>query len=158
MNREFSSGGVVFKKEKTRVLWLIRRTSASKLFPETYWMLPKGWLDDDGIDIPGPLASGKVKAKEEDLEKTAIREVEEEGGVNAKIIKKIGTSTFFYTHPNRGKIMKFVTFFLMEWISDSPKGFDFETSEVAWLSYENALKKLSFDREKEVLIKARSLL
>jgi 8-oxo-dGTP pyrophosphatase MutT (NUDIX family) len=121
-------------------------------------MLPKGWLDDIGPDIPGPMASGKIKAKEEALQKTAIREVLEEGGVNAKIIVKIGTSTFFYNHPTRGKIMKFVTFYLMEWISDSPKGFDFETSEIAWMPFKEALKTLSFDRERAVLTDAYELL
>lgn len=158
MMREFSSGGVVYKKDKNQIYWLIRRTSASEMFPETYWMLPKGWLDDDGVDVPGPMASGKVKATEDVLKDTAIREVKEEGGVNAKVVNKIGTSTFFYTHPVRGKIMKFVTFFLMEWVEDSPDGFDFETSEIAWLSYKEALEKLSFDREKEVLKKAAKLL
>lgn len=148
----------MFKKDKDVVLWLVRRTSASEMFPKTYWMLPKGWLDDSGPDIPGPMASGKIKADKDVLEKTAVREVKEEGGVNAKIIAKIPTTTFFYTHPVRGKIMKFVTFFLMEWTSDSPDGFDFETSEIAWLPYNEALDRLSFDREKEVLKEAAKLL
>lgn len=157
MLREFSAGGTVYKKINNNVYWLIRKTSVSEMFPDAYWMLPKGWIDDLGPDIPGPIASGKKKAKDEDLRTAALREVGEEGGVNAKIIAKIETSTFFYTHPIRGKIMKFVTFFLMEWINDNPNGFDFETSEVAWLPFNDAYKKLSFDREKEVLLKANNL-
>jgi len=163
MGREFSSGGVVFKKikgerQRPEVLWLIRRTSASDLFPETYWMLPKGWLDDSGKNIPGPMASGKIKASEESLQETAIREVAEETGVRAKIIEKVGTIKFFYTHPERGRILKFVTYYLMEWAGDLPEGFDFETSEVAWLTFEEALKSLSYSREKEVLKKAKDRL
>lgn len=158
MNREFSSGGVVFKKIDKEYFWLVRRTSASKMFPETYWMLPKGWLDDAGEGVPGPMASGKVKADEKTLESTAIREVEEETGVEAKIIKKIETTMYVYKHPENGKTLKFVTFYLMKWIKDLPGGFDGETSEIAWLPYDEAYKKLSFGREKEVLAKARQLL
>lgn len=153
VSREFSSGGVVFRGDE----WLIAASMPSKLFPNVVWRLPKGWLDDSG-ENPGPMASGKIKATEEVLEKSALREVAEEGGVEAKIVKKIGTQNFFYTHPVRGKILKFVTFYLMEWVRDLPEGFDGETSEIAWLPYEEAYKKLSFGREREILRKAKDLL
>ncbi|QQG41868.1 MAG: NUDIX domain-containing protein [Candidatus Woesebacteria bacterium] len=162
IGREFSSGGVVYKKlkiknEKLKILWLVAATMPSKMFPDVFWRLPKGWLDDESDGIPGPMASGVKKADEKTLRETALREVREEGGVEAKIIDKIGTSTFFYTHPVRGKIMKFVTFYLMEYLRDLPEGFDGETSEVAWLSYDEAYKLLSFTREKEILKKAEEL-
>jgi len=158
MNREFSSGGVVFKKVDGRPLWLIRRTMASKLFPKTYWMLPKGWIDDAGDGIPGPIASGKIKADEENLRTTAVREVAEETGVNAKIIDKIGTVKYVYMHPQRGKTLKFVTYYLMEWQSDLPEGFDGETSEIKWVGPEAAQKLLSYGREKSVFGMAEKLL
>lgn len=151
--REFSSGGVVFKGDR----WLVRSTMPSLLFPEKYWTLPKGWLDDESDGIPGRMASGIKKADENTLRETALREVREEGGVEAKIIDKIGTSTFFYTHPIRGKIMKFVTFYLMEYLHDLPEGYGNETSEVLWLPFDEAHKKLSFTREREILKKAKEL-
>ncbi|KKQ92208.1 MAG: Hydrolase, NUDIX family [Microgenomates group bacterium GW2011_GWC1_39_7b] len=160
--REFSSGGVVYEKFKIpdsrfEFRWLVRSTTPSTLFPEKYWTLPKGWLDDESEGIPGPMASGIKKADEKTLRETALREVREEGGVEAKIVGKIGTSTFFYTHPARGKIMKFVTFYLMEYLRNLPEGFDGETSEVAWLAYDEAYKRLSFTKEKEILKKAKDL-
>ena len=158
LTREFSSGGVVFKKTKPETFWLIRKTSASKLFPVSHWMLPKGWLDDEGKDVPGPMASGKIQATKKVLEETATREVREEAGVEAKIIEKIGTVKFPYNHPARGRILKFVTFYLMEWKKDNPEGFDFETSEIAWLPFNKAYKTLSFSSEKSVLKKAEELL
>lgn len=158
MNREFSSGGVVFRKTKDEVLWLVRRTASSKLFPDTYWMLPKGWLDDAGEGVPGPMAKGLIKADEKTLESTAIREVAEETGANAEIVEKIETVKYVYTHPKRGKTLKFVTFYLMQWKSNLPEGFDGETSEIAWLPFKEALKTLSFSREKEVLSGAYKLL
>ena len=158
MHREFSSGGIVFKKNTSGVLWLIRKTSASKLYPKEYWMLPKGRIDDAKGDLPGPMASGKVKADEDSLQNAALREVGEEAGVKATIIKKIGTSMFSFTDPVVGKVLKFVTFYLMEFAQDLPGGYGWETSEVAWLPFEAAKKQLSFGGEKDILVKAGELL
>ncbi len=156
--REFSSGGVVYKNEGEKVLWLIGKSTPSKRFPETYWRLPKGWMDDrDGGDNPGPISSGEVKATDNDLKTGALREVKEEVGVEAKIISKLPTSQYF-TNSSRGRVMKFVTYFLMEWVRDIPEGFDFETSETAWLPYKEAIEKLHSPNEKEVLKKAEEFL
>ena len=157
-SREFSSGGIVFKKEKDKTLWLVRKTAASELYPKQYWMLPKGRIDDADGDQPGPMAKGQIKADPVSLEKAAIREVGEEGGVEARIVKKIATSMYSFKDPNRGKILKFVTFFLMEYVKDLPEGFDWETEEIAWLPFEEAKKQLSFSAEKEMLVKANELL
>lgn len=139
VKREFSSGGVVFRKVKGELLWLIRKTAASDLIPQQHWMLAKGWLE------PG-----------EKSEETALREVKEETGIEAKIIKKIGTERYFYRHPQEGLILKFVTYFLMEYVRNLPEGFDEETAEIAWLPYPEAYRQLSF--EKQVLKKADEIL
>lgn len=152
--REFSSGGVVFKGDK----WLVRGSNPSKLFPKVFWGLPKGWIDNDSPDEPGPIASGRTKADEVSLQSAALREVAEEGGIEAKIIKKIGSEKYFFKHPIRGPILKFVTFYLMEYVRDLPEGHDSETSEVLWLSYDEAYKKISASGEKQMLRKARELL
>ncbi len=157
VSRQFSSGGVVYKKEKGKTLWLITQSAPSELFPDLVWRLPKGWIDNASYNIPGPMASGKVKADEESLQKAALREVAEEGGVVAKIIAKIGTSTYFLNLP-QGRVMKFVTFYLMAWQADLPEGHDEETSEIRWLEFKEARKRLSFSSEKEVLDKALQLL
>ena len=137
ITREFSSGGVVYKKDK----WLITRSAPSEIYPKSVWRLPKGWIDEG-----------------ETTEETALREVGEEGGVEAKIIKKIETVKYFFTTSDKGKVLKFVTFYLMEWKKDLPQGFDGETSEIAWLPYKEAYQKLSFKGEKVVLEKAKDLL
>lgn len=136
VTREFSAGGAVYKKSE--MLWLIRSTMPSPEFPKSYWMLPKGWIDEG-----------------EKLEETAIREVKEEGGVEAKIIKKLQTVKYFFKHPSKGNILKFVTFFLMEYVKDLSEGHDNETQEVLWLPYNEAYKKLSFGQEKQILKKAK---
>jgi 8-oxo-dGTP pyrophosphatase MutT (NUDIX family) len=158
ITREFSSGGIVFKKNDGKVLWLVRKTAPSLLYPKTYWMLPKGRVDDTPDDKPGPMARGEVRADEKSLQSAAIREVEEETGVEANIIKKIGTIKYSFTDPVRGKIFKFVTYYLMEWNRDLPQGFDSETSEVAWQPFDKAYKILSFSNEKEALKEGEELL
>lgn len=157
-SREFSSGGVVFKGDGKNVLWLVTASMPSTLYPDVAWRLPKGWIDNKTPDVPGPIAGGKVKADEESLQKAALREVREEGGVAASIIKKIGTEKYFFNAPDKGKILKFVTFYLMKWVKDLPEGHDKETSEVDWLNFEDAYKKLSYSGEKEMLKKAKDLL
>jgi 8-oxo-dGTP pyrophosphatase MutT (NUDIX family) len=156
--REFSSGGVVFKKTSDQILWFVRKTMASDRYPKSYWMLSKGRLDDTVDGQPGPMTLGKIRATEDVLQKTAVRETKEEGGIMASIIKKIGTVKYSYINPDKIKILKFVTFYLMEYVRDLPEGFDNETSEIAWLTFDEAKKKLSFGGEKEMLVKAQELL
>ncbi|MGD0523482.1 MAG: NUDIX domain-containing protein [Candidatus Microgenomates bacterium] len=155
--RQFSSGGAVYKKEQDKILWLVTQSAPSDVFPNPIWRFPKGWIDNASHEIPGPMASGRVKADEESLQKAALREVSEEGGVAAKIINKIGTSVYFLNLPE-GKVMKFVTFYLMQWQADLPEGYDEETSEVKWLEFNEARKLLSFSHEKQILDKAFQLL
>ena len=155
--REFSAGGAVFKKENGSMLWLVAKNTPSELFPNEIWRLQKGWIDDrDGGKNPGPISSGEVKATEEDLQTGALREVREEGGVIAKIIKKIATSKYFM-NSTRGPVMKFVTFYLMEYVSQAPEGYGFETSEVLWLKLPEAIQKVTHANEKEILKKAEKL-
>lgn len=135
--REFSSGGVVYKKDK----WLVTRSAPSEIYPKSVWRLPKGWVD-----------------KDESAEEAALREVKEEGGVEAKVIKKIETVKYFFTTPNKDKVLKFVTFYLMEWIRDLPEGFGEETSEIAWLPFDQAVKRLTYSGEKQILKEAKELL
>lgn len=134
--REFSAGGVVYRGNK----WLVRATNPSNLFPKLNWTLPKGWIDEG-----------------ETPEQAAVREVGEEGGVEAKIVKKVETIRYFFRHPERGNILKFVTFYLMEYVSDLPDGFGEETSEVLWLNFEDACKKLSYSGERQILKKAKEI-
>ena len=155
--REFAAGGVVFKRDNGKILWLVTRGTPGPTFPDNIWRLPKGWLDDEDEKTPGPLAKGKRKATQKEIEGAALREVKEEGGVEAKIILKLGTEKYFINVKGK-KILKFVTLFLMEWVRDLPEGFGWETQEVAWLKFKDGEKKLSYKREKDILAKASTRL
>jgi 8-oxo-dGTP pyrophosphatase MutT (NUDIX family) len=157
MKREFSAGGVVFKKEKGKLLWLVRRASGGENYRGNLgWTLPKGWIDDrDEGKKPGLKASGEERATQEDLQSAALREVEEEGGIRAKIISKLDTVRVYFTDQSNEKVMKFITYFLMEFEEDLPGGFGWETAEVKWCEYEEVVEMLAYKSEKELVKKAK---
>lgn len=126
--REFSAGGIVFN-DKGQVL--LTQHSQNK-----HWSFPKGLID------PGQTS-----------EEAAVREVKEEGGVEAEIVDKVGYSKYVYTL-NGEKIFKVVTYFLMKYKSGDPKDHDWEVEEVGWYEVEDALKQLTFSQDKELLKKA----
>lgn len=145
----------MFRKIDDETRWLITRSAPGDRIPKSVWRLPKGWIDDEDGGV-GPVARGERRATEEELQAAALRETKEEGGVEAEIIKKIGTEKYIF--PLGGeKIMKFVTFYLMRWIRDVPDGHDNETQEVGWFEYDKALDLLAYRGEKEMLKKAKEL-
>ncbi|OGF99459.1 hypothetical protein A2Y99_00330 [Candidatus Gottesmanbacteria bacterium RBG_13_37_7] len=143
MTREFSAGGVVFKKpdcaggqttnnkkqKKEEVLWLVAQHSQHK-----GWVFPKGLIGDH--------------KKGETSEETAVREVEEETGVKGKIILKLEKpATYFYTWKGE-KMFKTVYYFLMEYIGGDVKNHDFEMSAVEWLETKEVKKRLTYKSDK----------
>lgn len=146
MKREFSAGGLVFKRLKTQdskfnILWLVRRPKPNEGYRGNLgWSFPKGWIDEG-----------------EKAEQAAVREVREEGGVEAKIIKKLSTVKIFFTDQNGEKVMKFITYFVMEWMRDLPEGPGWETEEVKWADLADGLELLAFGSEKKLLKEAAAV-
>jgi 8-oxo-dGTP pyrophosphatase MutT (NUDIX family) len=138
MTRQFCAGGVVYKKIGKQILFLIRRSSP----PYDEWNLPKGWLDDADEGIPGPKTTGEVRASVADMEEAALREVREEGGVEAKIISRLGYEKYVFTDEQKQRHFKIVTFFLMEYLRDIPAGFGYETAEIKWVDLPDSLMLL----------------
>lgn len=134
--REFSSGGVVYKRENGKILWLIAKHSGYHK-----WGLPKGLVE-----------------KGEELEATAKREVEEETGIKTKVIAKIPEPEKYVYTLNGVRIFKMVSYFLMEYVTGDIKNHDFEMEEVGWFEFDEAKEKLNFHGAKIVLEKARQLL
>lgn len=125
MKREFSAGGIVFNN-KGQVL--LTKHSQNK-----HWGFPKGLID------PGQTS-----------QEAALREVKEEGGVEAEIVGKVGYSKYVYTFEGE-KIFKVVTYFLMKYKSGNPKDHDWEVEEAGWFTPDEALKQLTFSQDKDLL-------
>lgn len=128
MRREFSAGGIVFNSQGQVLL--------TKHSQNKHWSFPKGLID------PGQTSK-----------EAALREVKEEGGVEAEIQEKIGYSKYVYSL-NGEKIFKVVTYFLMKYLSGDPKDHDWEVEEASWYEPEHALKQLTFSQDKALLQKA----
>lgn len=161
MMRQFSAGGVVYKKEGERILFLLRKGKFSPQFPgSSEWSLPKGWIDDAPDNInPGPLTLGQKRASEDQLRNSALREVAEEAGVKAKIVHRLGTIKFFFTDSNRQKVVKSVIFYLMEYDSDIVSGPGWETEEVTWKDAHKARELLHKRKgESEMIEKANKFI
>jgi len=142
---ERSAGGIVFKEEKGKIYWLLVKTISSyktkKENKGPVYKFPKGHLK------PGEF-----------LKQAALREVEEEGRVKANVLTKIGSNNYIlWDAENRKKIIKKVTFFLMEYVGQSNlKYYDSEiVLERDWYTFEEASEKLEYDSEKVLLRKAK---
>lgn len=146
---ERSAGGIVFKKENGKIFWLVVRTVSTYKMGKRknnspVYKFPKGHLQ-----------------RNEFLKQAALREVEEEGKIKAKIITKIGSNNYIlWDQESKKKIIKKVTFFLMEYVGESNlKYFDKEmVIERGWFSFEEANEKLAYDSEKVLLSKAKKRL
>ncbi|MBI2039658.1 NUDIX domain-containing protein [Candidatus Microgenomates bacterium] len=132
MKREFSAGGIVFNSQGQVLL--------TKHSQNHHWSFPKGLID------PGQTS-----------QQAAVREVREEGGVEAEILDKVGYSKYVYIL-NGEKIFKVVTYFLMKYVSGDPSLHDWEVEEAGWYEVKDALKQLTFSQDKVLLKKAREML
>ena len=139
MTREFSAGGIVFRKfqipnSKFQIKWLVCQHSQHK-----GWVFPKGFIGDHPS-----VNSGQTETKEE----AALREVEEETGIKGKILKELSKpATYFYVWKGE-KRFKTVYYFLMEFIGGDTKNHDFEMSAVEWLTEEEVKKRLTYKGDK----------
>ncbi len=130
MKLEFSAGGVVFKKEKGDIAILLTKHSQNKS-----WGFPKGLIGDKDI--------------KESKEQTAVREVKEEAGVNAVILKQLDETNYWYQWQGE-KIKKTVYYFLMECIDFDFSRRDNEMEEVIWCPVEEVESTLTFSADKKL--------
>lgn len=136
MKREFSAGGIVFN-DQGQVL-LIRNASMPDP-TRSYWGFPKGHLD-----------------RGESSKEAALREILEEVGIKAEIVEKVGDSKYVFEWQGE-KTFKVVTIFLMQTKSDQIMIQEDEIAEANWFDPEEALKKISFSNDKQLLKKALEL-
>lgn len=125
-----SAGGIVFKGK----LWLICQHSQHK-----GWVFPKGFVGDVN--------------KNESNETAALREVEEEGGVKAKIITSKPIITNYQYEWKNNLIKKTVYYYLMEYISGNPKNHDWEMIDAKFVSEDEVKKTLSYPSDIQAFAK-----
>ena len=136
MSKEKSCGAVVFKRQKdASVRYLLLHYMAG------HWDFPKGHME-----------------KNEKEEQTAAREIKEETGIY-EIEFRDGFREnihYYYKHENQ-TMFKEVAFFLVESAQEEVT-ISNEHIGYAWLNFEHAHKKLTFNNSKEILEKADKFL
>jgi 8-oxo-dGTP pyrophosphatase MutT (NUDIX family) len=136
---ETSAGGVVFRlrNDDGFDVALIHTH-------EGRWQLPKGWIEDG-----------------EAPERTAVREVREEAGVDAEIVGPLGTIKYVYTSrydPEPARVRKTVQMFLLRYLGGSTDDHDDEVTEARWVDIEEAERMLAFKDERRMMSLAREAL
>ncbi len=132
-----SAGGLVFRKEKGKTEVVICKKSGE----ENVWCLPKGLVEGD-----------------EDLGETALREVEEETGLKGDINDIISDIDYWYVSKKEDiRVHKRVYYYLIDFVSGDTIDHDWEMEEVAWVPIGEAEKKLTYDKEKDIMKKADKL-
>ncbi len=125
---EFSAGGVVYKKEGNDVKLALIMDSYGK------WTFPKGHIE-----------------KNEKPELAALREVEEEIGIEAKPIKLLEKIDYWFKEKNI-LVHKYVYFFLMESQSTKFRIQKGEIKDVQWFSPKKAKEMLGYKDDSEKLL------
>lgn len=135
--RDVSAGGVVYRRpsdDNPPEVALVGR-----LHPRR-WALPKG-----------------TPQLGESLERTAMREVEEETGLEVRIVSVLDQIEYWFVW---GGVRHFKTvhFYLMEMTGGDTANHDHEYDVVEWFSLGEALRKLSYPNEARVVDKAQQVL
>jgi len=132
IEREVSYGGVVVRGADVLVI-----TPAGRSRVRT---LPKGGAQTG-----------------ESQEATALREVREETGVEARVVERLGDVEYWY---RRGglRVFKTVGFFLCDYVSGDTADHDHEVDDARWMSLERARTELSYPGERGMIERALSKL
>lgn len=143
IRREVSAGGLIWRRgprEKGIEIVLVRPAGKDT------WVLPKGHLE------PG---EGVIEA--------ALREATEESGLEVEAGDLLGEISYIYSWRDRPgetpiRISKRVHFYLMQPRGGDPSLHDGEIDEVQWIPLDEALRRASHKSERELIMKARTML
>ena len=137
MRREFSAGGVLVRRLRGR--WVLAAIRPAGRKPPV-WALPKGLID-----------------QREKPEQTALREVAEETGIEARLVTKLGDVRYVYTWSGE-RIFKVVSFYLLRYgrgrLGEIAPEQQVEVDDVRWLPLDDAPRLLAYKGEREMAEKA----
>lgn len=136
MKHEKSAGAVVFRKENSKILYLF----LDYKHKSEYLGFPRGSIE-----------------RGESEKKTAKREVKEETGLDVNFIEGFREVVHWFYRREGDTVSKNLILFLAEAKSDQVKISE-EHVGYKWLTFEEAIDKLSFENSRKVLRKAQDFL
>ena len=135
MIEEISAGVVLFRKENSKILFLLLH------YPSGHWDFVKGKME-----------------KGETTHQTAIRETLEETGITDIVFLDDFEEWIEYNFQFQGELVhKKVVFFLAE-TKTKEVSISHEHLDYTWMDYQTAMEKTTFDNAKLILSKSKSLL
>jgi 8-oxo-dGTP pyrophosphatase MutT (NUDIX family) len=103
------------------------------------------------------FAKGNVEKGEEEVQ-TVLREIEEETGIKyVKILEGFREKISYFYRKGKKTVYKEVVFYLAETKTKEVE-ISYEHVGYAWLGYEEALERLTFENAKKILEKAKNFL
>jgi 8-oxo-dGTP diphosphatase len=133
----YSAGGVVFRKSGAAVEVALIATREGSV-----WTLPKGLIE-----------------KGEEPSAAALREIGEETGLKARILKPLGERAYWFYHKEENtKCRKRVSYFLLECTGGRVEDHGWEVDEARWFEISEALQKVSYRGDREILEQAWKVL
>ena len=135
MIEETSAGIVLFRKEDSKILFLLLN------YPSGHWDFIKGEME-----------------KGESTHETAIRETKEETGITDITFLENFEEWIKYEFQYQGELVrKKVVFFLAE-TKTKEVMISHEHLDYTWMDYNTSMEKTTFDNAKTVLTRAQTLL
>ncbi|MCE9653139.1 MAG: NUDIX domain-containing protein [Nitrosarchaeum sp.] len=135
MIEETSAGIVLFRKENSKILFLLLN------YPSGHWDFVKGKMEEG-----------------ETIHQTAIRETQEETGITDIIFMDNFEEWIEYNFQYQGELVhKKVVFFLAE-TKTKEISISHEHLDYAWMNYQAAIEKTTFENAKSILTKSKLLL
>jgi len=135
MIEETSAGVVIFRRENSKILFLLLN------YPSGHWDFVKGKMEEG-----------------ETTHQTAIRETREETGITDIVFLDDFEEWIKYNFQYHGELVnKKVVFFLAETKTEQVI-ISHEHLDYIWVDYETAMEKTTFDNAKSILTKSKELL
>jgi 8-oxo-dGTP pyrophosphatase MutT (NUDIX family) len=133
---EVSAGGLIIDLKRDAAALIARYDRKGRLI----WSLPKGHIEE-----------GETAAE------AAIREINEETGIDGRIVEELGTIAFWFVVEDK-RVHKTVHHFLLIATGGALSDEDPEVVETAWVPIDDLQDRLEYPDERDLVRSVRALL